>query len=169
MKSTKSECAKPSAQHDASTKRLRNIWAKMKSRCNGTADAYTNSLYYEKGIRYCTEWENFKNFKEWALNNGYADNLTLDRIDNSLGYSPKNCRWATFSEQNRNRTNDKMVTYKGETAALAEFCERYNRSYFCVWSRLKDLGWTVERAIDTPTPAPFNGTHRWKKPIKIYV
>ena len=152
-----------STQSDKTVRRLYSIWAGMKSRCNGTSDDYTNSIYNEKGIGYCDEWESFENFKVWALANGYGDKLTLDRIDNNLGYVPSNCRWATMSQQNRNRTNNKIVCYKGEEAPLAEFCERFDRSYQCVWARLKNLHWSVERALDTPTPSPYEGTHRWKK------
>lgn len=82
--------------------RLYRIWKGMKSRC-----LYPSSTDYKwygaRGISVCREWEKFEPFAEWALSNGYSDDLTLDRIDNDGDYTPCNCRWATISEQNKNK------------------------------------------------------------------
>lgn len=60
--------------------------------------------YGGRGITVCDEWLNgFQAFYDWAMSHGYADNLSIDRIDNEKGYSPDNCRWVTASEQNKNR------------------------------------------------------------------
>ena len=66
---------------------------------------HTHYGYYGgRGITVCDEWlHNFKSFYDWAMSHGYRDDLTLDRIDNDKGYSPNNCRWATYSEQNKNK------------------------------------------------------------------
>lgn len=84
------------------TSRLYNIWCGMKQRCsNPNAKKY--HLYGERGINVCQEWiRDYSVFKEWSLNNGYTENLTLDRIDNK-GYSPDNCRWADIDAQHENR------------------------------------------------------------------
>ena len=89
--------------HGLRKTRLYRIWANMKDRClNSNAPGY---LYYGgRGITICDEWKNdFLQFYDWAMANGYADDLSIDRIDNDKGYNPDNCRWATHSEQMRNR------------------------------------------------------------------
>ena len=83
------------------TNRLYNIWGCMKQRCNNpkhTAAAW----YHDKGIRVCDEWNtNFKSFETWALCNGYADDLSIDRIDSDKNYCPENCRWIPIAENRR--------------------------------------------------------------------
>lgn len=89
--------------HGGYKTRLYSIWHHMKYRCNNP-NAPKYPLYGGRGITVCDEWINsFPAFRDWALDNGYDDNLTLDRIDNNKGYNPNNCRWATSSDQNRNR------------------------------------------------------------------
>lgn len=88
--------------HGLSHHRLYIIWANMKQRCNNpNAHEYEN--YGGRGITVCKEWEtDFVSFYNWATNNGYDDNLTIDRINNEKGYSPDNCRWATKEQQYAN-------------------------------------------------------------------
>lgn len=88
--------------HGMSRTRLNKIWRDMKQRCdNPKCCNYKN--YGARGISYCDEWRTFIPFMEWALANGYEDNLTLDRIDNDGNYGPDNCRFATKRVQNINK------------------------------------------------------------------
>lgn len=109
--------------HGLSKSRLYRIWGKMKIRCSSD-DGAVRKHYKEKGISVCDEWKSdFMAFYEWSMKNGYKDDLTIDRIDNSKGYCPENCRWATREEQARNQTKNIYVTYNGKDYVLSELCE----------------------------------------------
>lgn len=89
--------------HNSSKTRLYNIWCGMKKRCYNSASS-VYEYYGGRGITVCDEWlHSFEAFRDWALTHGYAENLTIDRIDNDKGYSPDNCRWLTLADQQRNR------------------------------------------------------------------
>ena len=88
--------------HGDSHTRLHNIWTLMRQRCkNPKANGYKN--YGGRGIYVCDEWESYPNFKKWAEQNGYRDDLSIDRIDVNGIYEPSNCRWATWAEQAQNK------------------------------------------------------------------
>lgn len=97
-------CNNRKYKHDEYYERLYRIYWHMKDRCNNpNNDSYKN--YGQKGIKLCCEWEqNFQCFRDWALNNGYSNELTIDRIDSNDDYKPENCRWITLSE-NVSRSN----------------------------------------------------------------
>ncbi len=74
------------------------IWQNMKQRCSNKKNK-TYQYYGKKGITVCKEWlNNFKVFKKWALENGYSEGLSIDRIDNDGNYEPSNCQWLTLAE-----------------------------------------------------------------------
>lgn len=88
--------------HGDSHTRLYRIWQAMRDR-TGNPKASKYAYYGGRGISVCQNWQQFEPFREWALSNGYADNLSIDRIDNNGDYEPSNCRWATQQMQVRNR------------------------------------------------------------------
>jgi hypothetical protein len=88
--------------HGQTKTRLYRIWKNIHTRCtNKNIPSAKN--YSLKNIDFCDEWKSFQTFKTWAELNGYNDSLSIDRIDNSKGYSPENCRWATALQQSINR------------------------------------------------------------------
>lgn len=100
----------------------------------------------------CDEWlgkYGFNNFMEWALSNGYSDDLSIDRIDNDGNYEPSNCRWATIREQSLNKQNTTFATINGVTKTFYEWCEEYGIPYERARSRL-GKGWSVFDAITIP-------------------
>lgn len=88
--------------HGKSHTRLHNIWVGMRNRCNDP-NSRIYKYYGGRGIKVCDEWDSYVAFENWALQNGYEKTLTIDRIENEMGYSPNNCRWVTQTEQSKNR------------------------------------------------------------------
>jgi hypothetical protein len=142
--------------------RLNRIYIAMKQRCyNPKYDHY--KFYGERGIKICDEWLNpeiihlgcrgritkgYFEFKKWAINNGYSDNLTIDRIDVNGNYEPSNCRWITIKEQCNNTRRNRLFTYKGKTQTLTQWSEELGFNYGRVKMRLYKLHWTVEKAFE---------------------
>lgn len=131
-------------------KRLFGIYRKMIYRCEDkNDDAY--KYYGERGIKICKEWrEDYFAFKKWALNNGYNNELTIDRIDVNGDYKPENCRWVDYYVQANNKTNNHYITYNNRTQTLAEWCRELNLDYFRTKARLNTCGMTVEQAFELP-------------------
>lgn len=112
----------------------------MKSRCYTATDG-DYSGYGARGIRVCSAWlSSFDAFRDWALANGYTDELTIDRVDVNGPYSPENCRWVTAKEQSRNRRNTLCITYNGVTKSASEWAEQLGVSLWVIHSRYRRNG-----------------------------
>lgn len=137
-------------KHGQCYTRLYRIHRDMKTRCyNQNVPNYKN--YGGRGIKVCNEWLNdFTAFYKWAMVNGYREDLTIDRIDVSKEYSPENCRWVTWREQENNRRNNKFITYNNETHTVKEWARICNLTYNCIRHRLNELNWDIEKALTTP-------------------
>lgn len=131
--------------------RIYRIHHSMKCRCyNESSSSFKR--YGARGITVCDEWlgkNGFMNFYNWAMNNGYSDNLSIDRIDNDKGYSPDNCRWATPIEQSNNTSTNVKITYNNMTKTLSEWSRELNINRKTLYKRLSS-GWSIERAFTTP-------------------
>lgn len=137
-------------KHGMTKTRPYRIWQSMKNRCSNTRSLrYVD--YGGRGITVCDEWKNdFQAFYDWAMNNGYSDELTLDRIDNNGNYSPDNCRWATPAEQNSHTRKSCLLEYNCEVRTLKEWCEKLKLPYWRMKDRINRNGWTVQKAFETP-------------------
>lgn len=124
-------------KHGLSHTRIDNIYKSMIDRCLNPKSRNFHK-YGAKGIGVCDEWksDNTK-FFEWSFANGYAENLTLDRIDNNQGYSPNNCRWVSYKTQNNNRTNNHYVEAFGKRKTIAEWSDITGFKQSTIWERLK--------------------------------
>jgi hypothetical protein len=133
--------------HLSTPPRLHNIWLQIRQRCQDKNLSYYNN-YGGRGITVCDEWsESYEIFRDWALANGYRDDLTIDRIDNNGNYEPSNCRWTTMKEQNNNRRTNLILEISGIKQTLAQWCAITGISYKKAWNRLA-RGWAPERAVD---------------------
>lgn len=121
--------------HLQSGTRIYQIWQGMKGRCYNVHDVRYDR-YGGRGITVCDEWkDSFPAFYEWAQSSGYQEDLTIDRIDNAMGYSPENCRWASQKEQSRNRDSNVKITIGNVTKTLTEWCEIFEVDARTVFAR----------------------------------
>ena len=122
-------------------------WDAMIQRCTNQKDKRYQD-YGGRGITVCPEWLDFEAF--------YRDmgdrpaGTSIDKIDNNGNYEPDNCRWATGSEQQRNKRNNKFVQYQGKLILLAELADITGIANSTLRNRIFELGWTVEQAASTP-------------------
>ena len=125
------------------------IWADAKSRCRcPSCRAYKN--YGGRGIQFSEEWDQYENFKAWALENGYRDDLTLDRIDNEKGYEPNNCRWATWKEQANNTRRCRIIEYNGKRQSVSMWASELQIPYTTLAHKL-NRGLTMKEIVGGKT------------------
>ena len=131
--------------------RLYKEWCNMKARCC-TSSATQFKDWGGRGITVCEEWKNdFEVFEKWALNNGYRDDLTIERVDVNGNYNADNCKWIPLAEQQLNRRDSVLITAWGETKNLVVWGRdpRCNIDYRMIRYRI-DHGWSTEEAISKP-------------------
>ena len=137
-------------KHNLCYSRVYKIWERMKGRCLTPTDAAYPD-YGGRGIKITDEWlgENgFINFYNWAMNHGYSDELSIDRIDVNGNYAPDNCRWVDMIVQQNNRRSSRYITYNNETHTVAEWARIYDMPYDRLSYRI-NKGWDVEKALLT--------------------
>lgn len=134
--------------------RIDAVYKSMKSRCYNPHDRrYKN--YGGRGIKMCSTWlEDKSTFFKWAIEQGYDDSLprgiqTLDRTNVNEDYSPNNCRFISIKEQENNRTNNRIITYKGESHTISEWAEITGIKAGTLHNRFAYLGWSAEKALST--------------------
>lgn len=144
------EIAKKSKyKHGMAKTKIYDIWSAMKSRCsNPNFKEYSN--YGGRGITVCDEWRySFEKFRDWSIENGYKEGLTIDRIDVNGNYCPENCRWATRYEQNRNKRDNRFLTLNGRKMVLKDWSIELGIKYSTLSNRISS-GWTDEEVLTIP-------------------
>lgn len=116
--------------------RIYTIWYGMINRCTNP-NIHNYDRYGGRGIKVCDEWMNdFDSFKKWTMNNGYEEDLTIDRIDTDGDYEPSNCKWSTVLEQNKNKSSTiKMMIDNVEYDCLKDVAKAYNIKYKTIHER----------------------------------
>jgi hypothetical protein len=126
------------------------VWSVMHARCeNPKHNRY--HVYGGRGISVCSQWADYLEFRRWASKSGYRRGLQIDRRNTGGNYSPENCHWTSPKHQQRNRRNNRLVTYAGVTKTLADWADdpRCVVPYKMLWERLQD-GWDFDRALTQP-------------------
>lgn len=145
-----------------SKQRTWKIWRGMIHRC--TDPTHTGFADYGgRGIGVCDEWRNsYPAFRDWAMNAGYGDDLTIERIDVNGSYCPENCTWIPAAHQALNKRTSRRYEYQGETKLLQEWFAdpRCNApSLNSLYQRIS-YGWSVERAITAPPQKKNRGPRK---------
>lgn len=135
-------------KHNLTKSRLYRIWRGIRTRCkNPKIKEYVR--YGGRGIKVCDEWgNNFISFYNWAIENGYQDDLTIDRINNNNDYKPSNCRWVTMEEQSQNTKKVIKITYNNEAYSLSKWARIIGINRNTLYTRYKN-GWNVEEMLTT--------------------
>ena len=145
-----SDMLKKAPQEKHTGTRLYAIWQGMKQRTmQKNNPRYAD--YGGRGITVCPEWrDSYENFRDWALANGYSDELSIDRKDVNGNYEPSNCRWATDLEQGNNTRRNRILEYNGETHTLTEWAQIKGMKLSTLSARINSYGWTIEKALSEP-------------------
>lgn len=135
--------------HGLRKTRLYRTWHHMRERCHYPKDA-RYAQYGGRGVIVCDEWKNdFQAFYDWAMDNGYRDDLSIDRIDVNGNYEPSNCRWTTLEVQANNKRTSHLITIGGETLTLSQWLAKAKLTRRAFYDRVKK-GMSEEQAILAP-------------------
>lgn len=124
---------------------LHSVWLNVKENCKNP-----NHKFYLKGISICSEWNDFMNFYNWAINNGYKKGLSLSRKDCNQNFSPENCEWVTRQEISRRRDNNRICTFNNRTMTLPEWADELQIDVDTLRFRLDKTNMTIEEAFTKP-------------------
>lgn len=152
----RSELSKSRATHGMTKTPLYGVWNSMKQRCNNP-NSTSFASYGKRGVSVCKEWEDdFMNFHNWANASGYAEGLSIDRINVNGNYEPSNCRWVDIETQANNKRNNVYLELNGEKKTIHQWCKEYGIDYAVVYQRIRKLGYTIEEALTTPVKKQKN-------------
>ena len=142
-------------------KRIQHIFNGMRNRCYNENDKNYH-VYGEKGVRICNEWMNNPVlFEEWSLNNGYKDNLTIDRIDSDKDYCPENCQWITFEENTRKAGIVNWITVNDVTLTGRQWSDRLSLGPNTINTAIREYGLVkTKELIEAMLKDPPSGKHR---------
>lgn len=132
--------------HGETDSRLHITWRSMKNRCSLTVKK-VNPDYGGRGIKVCHEWQEFVPFRDWALANGYRDNLTIERVDVNGNYEPSNCTWISKAQQPKNSRQVRMIAFNGKQMILSEWAEHLGVKYSTLHARINNYGLPIEIAL----------------------
>ena len=173
QKKSKERSIEQLTTHGHSKERLYKIWHSMRSRCKYSGDS-NYMCYGGRGISVCKEWDkDYMSFREWALEHGYVDNLSIDRINVNGNYCPDNCRWIPLKEQGVNRRSTQWITAFGVTKCQAEWAKLLGLSHTAFYQARKkgvDMSTYVEEHlalkeyVSSATGGGIKGNH-----IDMYV
>lgn len=128
-------------------------WRAMRQRCNNPKHEFYHR-YGGRGIKVCRQWGSFSKFM--ADMGPRPDGMTLERVENDVGYTPENCVWGGRVDQCRNRSTTRMIEYCGERLCVQEWADRLGMNKRTLRERL-ERGWTIQAAIETPVLSQFSG------------
>lgn len=154
-------------KHGQSRSKLYSVWIGIKMRCyNPHEPAYRH--YGKRGIQMCEEWRNsFQPFFDWAIEHGYSEGLSIDRIDNNGNYEPTNCRWVTQKEQNSNKRDTVFISWNGMTLSMREWSDITGINIRTINYRYR-AGWPSDRIFTEAVHYKNKSTPRHHKKEQIY-
>lgn len=136
--------------HNLTKTKIYSIWKDIKKRCNNPNFKYYKN-YGGRGITICDEWKNdFMSFYTWSMQNGYNENLSIDRINNDGNYEPSNCRWTDRITQANNKRNNHFLTFNGKTLTISQWSRELNIPKSTIEYRLYCKKLPIEKILSTP-------------------